>query len=295
MVEHPPFFSIVIPTYCRPKQLSDCLESLGCLDYPRERFEVIVVDDGSEYSLDEVVEPFQTRLNLTLICQPNLGPAAARNTGAAKASGPYVAFTDDDCQPSQEWLQQLAARVAATPDCLIGGRTKNVLKENLYSTASQLLIDYLFSYYNAKSDRPRFFTSNNLAVPTEQFHRVGGFDVDFPRPGGEDRYFCDHWSHMGYGTIYAPEVLMFHTHELGLRSFWRQHYNYGRGAFQFHKLRAQYENGRVALEPPTFYLKMFVYPFSLKTRRHTWLLSTLISISQLANAAGYFRERMKST
>ena len=52
---------------------------------------------------------------------------------------------------------------------MIGGRTVNALPGNPYSTASQLLIDYLYSYYNADSGQARFFTSNNLAVAAERF------------------------------------------------------------------------------------------------------------------------------
>jgi glycosyltransferase involved in cell wall biosynthesis len=76
-----PSFSIVIPSYRRPRQLAECLRALSRLEYPRDRFEVIVVDDGGDAPLDEVVAPFGSNLSLTLIRQPNAGPAAARNLG----------------------------------------------------------------------------------------------------------------------------------------------------------------------------------------------------------------------
>src|SRR5262245_37328532 len=93
-------FSIVVPTYQRPDQLTMCLQSLTFLDYPRSNFEVIVVDDGSEMPPETVVAAFHDRLDVTLLTQPHAGPAQARNTGAAHAKGAFLVFTDDDCTPA---------------------------------------------------------------------------------------------------------------------------------------------------------------------------------------------------
>ena len=97
MGQYRPFFSIVIPTYHRPQQLAACLQTLTHLDYPRDRFEVIVVDDGGEISLDGVLALFKEVLCITLLRQPHAGPAGARNVGAATAKGDFIAFTADDC------------------------------------------------------------------------------------------------------------------------------------------------------------------------------------------------------
>jgi len=83
-----PLFSIVIPTYNRPKQLASCLQAIEGLTYPRDRFEVIVVDDGSRTPLDSIVNKFSDRVAVRLILQSNAGPASARNRGAADGSRP---------------------------------------------------------------------------------------------------------------------------------------------------------------------------------------------------------------
>lgn len=288
-------FSIIVPTYTRPKQLAACLQSFARLDYPRDRFEVIVVDDGSETPPEFVVASFRDRLDVTLLTQPHAGPATARNTGAAQAKGEYLAFTDDDCTPASNWLQALAARFATVPDHVIGGRTLNALPNNPYSTASQLLIDYLYAYYNGITSQARFFASNNLAVPTDRFHAIGGFDTTFPRPGGEDREFSDRWLHNGYRMIYALEVLVCHTHALTFRTFWRQHFNYGRGAFRFHQARARRGQGRIRLEPFSFYWNLLRHPFSHAQGRRALLLAVLLVVSQAANAAGFLWQRTNQT
>jgi glycosyltransferase involved in cell wall biosynthesis len=283
-----PFFSIVIPTYARPARLASCLQSLSLLDYPRDHFEVIVVDDGSEKPPETVIDDFCDRLDVVLLAQSHQGPATARNTGAARAKGQFLAFTDDDCEPAPEWLQALASRFAATPDCAVGGRTLNALHNNPCSTASQMLVDYLYDYYNRDPHKAVFFTSNNLALPADRFRTIGGFDTTFSYAAGEDREFCDRWLNRGYPMIYVPEALVRHSHFLGCRTFCKQHFNWGRGAFLFHQVRARRAQGHHKFEPVRFYLNLLRYPFSQGQTKRPLLLALLLLVSQGTNAAGFF-------
>ncbi|HLB46329.1 MAG TPA: glycosyltransferase [Anaerolineales bacterium] len=285
-----PFFSIIIPTNNRPTQLDVCLESLARLDYPRDRFEVIVVDDGSRNPLEAVIAPFRSQLDVTLLSEPQAGPATARNTGAARAKGEFLAFIDDDCLAAPDWLRALVARLVEAPDRIVGGRTANALPNNQYSTASQLLVSYLYTYYDANFNQARFFASDNLALPTDRFQAIGGFDPSFPFAAAEDRDLCDRWLLRGYRMTYAPEALVHHTHPLTLCTFWRQHFNYGRGAFHFHKLHAQRTGQHIRIEPLSFYLNLLCYPLSHARDRRTILLAALLMLSQVANAAGFWWE-----
>ncbi|PSM50225.1 glycosyl transferase [Chroococcidiopsis sp. CCALA 051] len=288
MTHEQPFFSIIIPTYNRPERLANCLQSIAQLNYPPDRFEVIVVDDGSEIPIEPVVASLRKQLNLTAIAQQNSGPANARNSGATRARGKFLVFTDDDCMPAPEWLKTLEVRFKAAPHCLVGGRTLNALPDNLYSTASQVLIDFLYEYYNADRDRSSFFASNNLALPAERFHSLGGFDTTFPLAAGEDREFCDRWLQHGYQMIYAPEAQVYHAHKLTLYAFWRQHYNYGRGAFCFHQVRARRNMERIKVEPLSFYFNLLKYPFSQGASQPALAIATLFMLSQIANVSGFF-------
>ena len=292
MRQEQPFFSIVVPTYARPKQLAACLRALALLEYPRDHFEVIVIDDGSETPPEDVVAPLRDRLDVTLLTQPNAGPAAARNTGAAEARGEFLAFTDDDCAPAPDWLQRLAARFAAAPDPMIGGRTLNVLNDNPYSTASQLLIAYLYGYFNADPSQARFFASNNLALSAQRFQTIGGFDATYTRAAAEDRELCDRWLLRGYRMIYAPEVLIYHAHALTFRTFWRQHFTYGKGAFCFHQARARRGQRRIRAEPRWFYPNLLRYPFLQVRGRRALLFAVLLVMSQGAHTVGYLGEAM---
>ena len=283
-----PFFSIIIPTYRRPRRLAGCLQSLACLDYPRDRFEVIVVDDGSQEPPETMVADFLKCFDVMLLKQAHTGPATARNTGAAQAKGEVLAFTDDDCEPAADWLQTLAKRYTAKPDCAIGGRTLNKLPDNPFSTASQMLIDYLYAYYNADPLQARFFASNNMALPSDRFQMIGGFDTTFPSAAGEDRELCDRWRKHNYPMVYAPEVLVHHSHSLTCRNFLKQHFNYGRGAFFFQQARFRNGDERSRVEPLPFYLNLMHTPFKLTKGPRAPLLAALLFLTQCANAAGYF-------
>ena len=290
-----PFISIVIPTYNRPDKLAECLESLTKLEYPRDSYEVIVVDDGSKMSLESVVENFNNQIEITLLKQPNAGPATARNTGAKQAKGEFLAFTDDDCKPAPDWLNKIAACFAKKPDCLIGGKTINILSENPFSTASQELINYLYSYYNRDPEQATFFASNNIAISKQRFHEIGGFDTTYPRAAAEDREFCDRWLQYGNQMIYVPEVNVYHAHKLTLSSYWKQHFFYGRGAFCFHQVRAKRAHREIKVEPISFYLNLLKYPLSQPKVKLKLLLSALLFISQVAGVAGFFWERNYQT
>ena len=218
--------------------------------------------------------------------------AAARNTGTVHAKGQFFAFTDDDCVPALDWLQTLQLRFATTPNQIVGGRTCNLLPANLYSTASQIILDMVYAYYNADPSRARFFASNNLALPASHFHAIGGFDATFTT--SEDRELCDRWLHHGYCMTYAPEVIVYHTHPLTLRSFWWQHFNYGRGAFRFHDIRARRGSGRFRQEL-RFYTRLprlLGQALWQEPGMRILGLSALMLGWQGANAAGFLWEKL---
>lgn len=259
---------------------------------------MIVVDDGGDAPLAPVILPFRAHLQVQLVEQKNGGPARARNTGATHATGTLLVFTDDDCEPTPRWLAALHTRFQRYPDRAIGGKTVNALSENAYSSASQLLVDYLYEYYAAATsaradDRPTgppFFTSNNLAVPAALFREVGGFDPSFPLAAGEDREFCDRWQERGYRLHWVPDAVVRHAHELSWKTFWRQHMNYGRGAFHLRQARASRGGRRIGVEPFSFYARLVTYPVRVRRRRATLLLIGLMFVSQVANALGFVLE-----
>jgi GT2 family glycosyltransferase len=290
LVNIKPKFSIVIPTYARPRQLKMCLSEVGRLDYPREGFETIVVDDGSPEPVDEVVASFHSALELRLIRQANRGPAAARNTGAKAAAGQYLVFTDDDCLPDPRWLRELDRVFAEEPHCLVGGSIVNASPDNPFSTATQAIMTAVYGYYDRHPDRKRFFSTSNLAAPTACFHQLGGFCESFSLASGEDYDFCDRWQHSGRAIWHAPRAIVSHAHLLTLGSFCRQHFNYGRGLLQFRARAARRAGRTIRGERLGFYLHLLTYPLGQWPGWRGWQYTGLVALSQAATLAGACRE-----
>ncbi|MFL5618654.1 MAG: hypothetical protein ACJ79A_09705 [Gemmatimonadaceae bacterium] len=87
---------------------------------------------------------------------------------------------------------------------------------------------------------------------------------------------------------------MHHAHALGLHSFCRQHFNYGRGAFHLHCARARRDERPLRVEPPNFYSRLVGYPFGRGEGARAVPLSALMALSQGVYVVGYVTERVRS-
>ena len=294
MTQAAPIFSVIIPTYQRPALLVRCLEALAQARTGRAAYEVLVVDDGSPVAPAATVAPFRERMTVRLLRQANAGPAAARNTGAAEACGEFLAFTDDDCMPAPGWLDALAGELRAAPHRMVGGRVRNALPSNLYSCASQAILDLVYAHYNANPLAARFFASDNMALPADTFRALGGFTPSFRT--SEDRDLCDRWLGAGYPLIYAPGAVVAHAHALTLQAFWRQHLGYGRGAFRFYRAHARRSAADSTLDPGFYLALLRRLPDVLEGRPigRAAALAGLLGLWQAANLAGFVSEAVGS-
>ena len=143
--------------------------------------------------------------------------------------------------------------------------------------ASQLIITYL--------DPVIFSPTNNLAMPAAEYARVGGLDPAWAIAGGEDRDLCARWRKAGLKLLRCEAAVVAHHHELNLRAFWRQHFEYGRGAYQFRQRHLQEQRSS-----PRFYFDLIRFPFGRYPAPRAFTLAHLLALSQLATAAGYLRQ-----
>jgi len=277
-------FSIIVPTYARATSLRRLLTAIAGLDYPTDRFEVIVVDDGGDVPLEACGEGRADRFHLAILRQPNAGPAAARNRGARAAQGRYLAFTDDDCLPDENWLRELSLALQDTPAALCGGKTANQLPASLPAQATQLLMDYLYQNYNPAVTPGAFYPTNNMAVPRKEFLDLGGFDESLRF--GEDREFCYRWQVGGRPFVFAPRAVVRHAHPLGLRAFLRLHFQYGGGTGRFRRTCRAKGLSRPGYSSPLWYVGLLGYPLKRERGWRGVLLSLLIAASQAASLAG---------
>ena len=290
--------SVVIPTYGRPRALARCLASLAEVAPPEGGFEVVVVDDGGRRPARPVVEAAAKAVTdvptgppIRLVEQPNRGPAAARNAGAAAARGRFLAFTDDDCRPEPGWLRTLIPALREEPSALVAGPTANALPANPWAAAGQVLIDHLYETQAAPGGPPPFFTSNNLAAARRPFLDLGGFDESFPLAAGEDRELCDRWRREVGPLRFVAAARVGHAHRMGAAGFLRQHFGYGRGAWLFAGRRRQ-RGDRLARPRLGFYLRLLDRP--RRSGHGGWPLAPILLLSQAAHAAGLLWQAVAS-
>ncbi len=181
-----PALSVVIPTYDNASGLRRCLAALERQSIGPERFDVVVVDDGSPAATGALLRAFRarTRLRLTCLRAEHGGPGAARNLGLRRARGGLVAFTDDDCIPSPTWLRDYLA-LAPFPAGVagIGGAVRFTPE-----TWTARLCHALGHTQNPRlaSGDAAFLVTANALFAKEELLDVGGFDERYALAGGED-------------------------------------------------------------------------------------------------------------
>ncbi len=281
-----PLFSIVVPTRNRPNQVYTLLQALASLEYPKEKFEVILVDDGSEQCLDGVVAPFRSMLQVKLLRQNVGGCANARQHGVSMAQGTYLAFTDDDCLPQIHWLQIMEEHFGLEKECALTGPVQNALEGNCYSATTELLLHYIRIYSATAKGSRSFFPTNNIAFPAELFRRIGGMNPSWTVSGGEDRDLCYRWLAGGYSIRFLPDMRVLHAHHLNFQSFWRQHFHYGRGAFLYHYGYTPTGTSRIPFESADFYLRLLLFPFAQLPVQQALPVFFLLGVSQIATLTG---------
>jgi glycosyltransferase involved in cell wall biosynthesis len=169
-----PLFSVIIPTYHRNDLLAKCLDCLapGVQTLPAEQYEVIVTDDGSQTTAEEMIRQQYPWANW--VAGPRKGPAANRNNGAKYAQGEWLAFTDDDCLPVLGWLSAFAKATNGNAKALEGAIHP---LGNLDQDLAECPVNMTGGC----------FWSANIAVQRGLFETIGGFDANYSLAAHEDQ------------------------------------------------------------------------------------------------------------
>jgi GT2 family glycosyltransferase len=288
----PPTFSIVVPTYNRPSHLHGLLQSLALQRFPREQFEVVVVDDGGMRPLDSVVAPFQEQLQIRLLRQANRGCAPARQFGIEAARGRFLAFTDDDCRPSPDWLSHLHACLLRHPGSAVIGPTINGLDHDLYAETTQLIVNWLTLANVDPEGRVDYGPTCNIAFPAKLFLEIGGLDKNWSIAGGEDRDLCARWFDAGLDLYFEPQAQVTHFHPLTRAQFLRQHFFYGRGARKFRRAKGAEQTGSRAFNRLGSYVRLMSLPVQQYDGSVALKIAANLVLAQLANAWGMAMEML---
>ena len=195
--------SVVIATRNRAERLGQLLAALRDQELDDGEFEVIVVDDGSTDRTSEVLRAAAADgLRLRCLKHEPGGPARARNAGWRLASGPLIAFTDDDCVPGQGWLRALLDAAERRPGAAIQGRT-----EILPGEASTI---GPFSRILEVTEPSPFYATCNIAYPRSLLARLGGFDEGYSFRG-EDTDLGWRAVEQGARVEFESRALVYHA------------------------------------------------------------------------------------
>lgn len=197
-----PQISVIIPHYNDLENLDKCLSAITSQTVERAGFEIVVADNGSPQGAVAVAAVIAGRARLVIVEERGAGPA--RNGGVAVSRGQLLAFTDSDCLPVPDWLEE-GVRALADYD-FVGGRVSVLFADPArMSPAEAYEAVFAFDFENYIT-RKGFTGSGNLFVPRHIFDAVGGFRVAV----SEDV----EWSHraraLGYRLGYAPKAEVGH-------------------------------------------------------------------------------------
>lgn len=215
-----PFVSVIVPAYNAACTLPATLRALAAQTYPPERYEVIVVDDGSTDDTSALAMAHGARV----LRQPHQSPAAARNAGACVARGEVLLFTDADCEPAEDWI---AALVAALEPGVAGAK-------GVYQTRQRAVLprfvqaEFEDKYARlAKHTWIDFVDTYSAAYRRIDFEAEGGFDPTFPTASAEDIELSFRMAAHGRRLRFVPGAVVYHQHPTTLYAYLRRKAVYG--------------------------------------------------------------------
>ena len=226
------FVSVAVPTRNRAAMLQGCLEHLVRQEYPADRYEVVVVDDGSTDETAAVVERFAGEAPMVrYIRQPRIGLNAARNTALRASVGDPICFVDDDEQAPPRWLRSIVRAAAEQPDAgCLGGPISTQFEAEPPRSCGREPVDQSELDLGGETKAVTHVWGGNMAVRRAAVDLVGQFREDL-RLGGEETEWQDRLRAAGGSVVYTPEAGLRHrrTREhLAVRSLAMKRFRRGR-------------------------------------------------------------------
>lgn len=220
-------FSIIIPVYNRPLEIDELLQSLVNQTFDKE-FEVIVVEDGSQQSAEEICAKYDSLLNLKYYYKENSGAGQSRNYGMERAKGTYFIILDSDVILPEKYLSEVYNRIQEKytdafggPDAAHSSFTK-LQKAINYSMTSFLTTGGI---RGKKNGIGKFqLRSFNMGMSKKAFEVSGGFST---MKIAEDIDLTFRLWNAGFETQLIPEAHVYHKRRTSLSQFYRQTYQFG--------------------------------------------------------------------
>ena len=216
--------SVVVCTYNRRKMFEECLESLLNQSYPKDKYEIIVVDSSDDYS-ESLAENYKEKarkrgIELKYIYQKPSGFSAARNLGIKNAESEIICYTDDDCIADEKWIENL---VKGFTDGRVGGVGGRIDAYNPYNPKT--LVEKYGVSFDQKGISKISLITGNAAYRKEILEEVGMFDTKLK--GFEDIDLGIRVKLKGYALKFAPNAIIFHRNYKTVKQLIKRNYRDG--------------------------------------------------------------------
>lgn len=210
--------SVIVPCYNAEKIIGRCIESLERQDFPRNQFEIILVDDESK---DNTVETARKYKGVKVFANKHAGPAKQRNFGAKQAKGDIILFTDSDCVVDKEVLKKVDKAFKENDIAGVGGVYKTLNDDKMIAR----YVGYEIGYRHARSPKEtNFLGTYCCAYDRKIFLEHGGFDEKFHTASGEDPELSFRIADSGHKIVLDKTMFVHHPHVDNLRGFLRQQF-----------------------------------------------------------------------
>lgn len=225
-------YSVVVPIYNRPKELDELLESLTLQEFTD--FEVIIVEDGSSISSEQIVKKFEFLLKLQYFSKPNEGQGFGRNYGAKYASGDYLIFFDSDVIVPKEYFKTVDAYLEDHILDAFGGEDRasddfsDFQKALSYSMTSVLTTGGIRNK-NQNVGGNYHIRSYNCGIKSSLFREIGGFKKTNM---GEDMELNNRLEKLQVLKCLIPNAFVYHKRRGDFTSFFKQIFSFGRTRVQ---------------------------------------------------------------
>ena len=225
------FVSVIIPVFNDAERLQKCLEALENQTYPKDLYEVIVVDNASDESIESVVNRFNQAL---AAYESTPGSYAARNKGISLAKGEILAFTDSDCLPDYNWLETGVKHLLSVANYgLVAGKINMFFKDADHPTAVELYDCITYLDQKRYVEEYKFGATANLFTSKKVFQKVGLFNDKLKSWG--DKEWGNRVFSWGYSLSYADDCCVAHPARYSLNNLCKKIIRTKRGDYDFHK------------------------------------------------------------
>jgi len=224
-----PFFSIVVPLLNEGPYIEGLVRSLLDLDYPDERYEIIMVDGGSTDRTLEILERVDTGRRIRVLKNPGRTAPAALNVAIAGAGGEIITRVDAHSRVAPDYLRRIVAVMEETGESVVGGPVmmeadtpfRRALVEALYSPVGVGSVPY-----RTLRERKHVETLQTGSFRREVLERVGPFDESLAVV--EDLDMNTRIRKAGYRLLLDPSIRFWYFPRPNLRALWKQIFTVGR-------------------------------------------------------------------